>query len=350
MKAVLNKIYGGPGVLEIGEVAIPEIGENDVLVKVEATSATTADWRLRAAAFPGVMLIPGRLMFGILRPRSRVLGLEFSGIVAETGSRVTRFKAGDAVFGFSGLGAYGEFVKVAQDAAIVHKPDQLSHEEAVALPFGGLSALVFLRDFAGIKPGEKVLIVGASGGVGSYAVQIAKHLGAEVTGVSSGRNLALVRSLGADHVVDYKVQDALANGQKYDVIFDTVGAVNFARARGSLTDKGRFVPLNFGCQEIFQSLLAPLFGGKRMVINVNGDKREDLETLVRLMENGDLRPVIDRVYALRNIRKAHQYVEGRHRKGAVVVTTGAEWAQTHTLEPVGKTVPGHHEQVGLAAA
>ena len=319
MKAATYAKYGPADVLSIEDIPRPEIGDTEVLVKVYASSVTTADWRIRASAFPGYAWLPGRLMFGLFRPRNKVLGTDFAGRVVSVGAQVTRFKLGDEVFGFAGAGGHAEYVAVSQDAAMARKPKSLDYEQAAAVPFGALSALVFLRDFAKLQSGERVLINGASGGVGVWAVQIAKQLGAHVTGVSSAANLDLVRSLGADRVLDYASDDITRTGELYDVILDTVGSTSFARAKRALTPKGRFVPLEFGLREIWQSLTGALRGGKRVVIGVSSDTRDDLEYLADLLARGKVTPVIDSSYALDRIAEAHRKVESRHKTGAVVI-------------------------------
>jgi NADPH:quinone reductase-like Zn-dependent oxidoreductase len=320
MKAVVYERYGPPEVVTLGEVARPNVGDSAVLVKVRATSVTTADWRLRASAFPGIMWLPGRLMFGLFRPRNRILGGEFAGEVEAIGRAVTRFAPGDRVFGFCGTGAHAEYVAMAETAAITALPEGLGFDKAAALPFGGLAALVFLRDFAKLRRGERVLVVGASGGVGCYVVQLARHFGAEVTGVCGTDNVAFVLGLGAAEVVDYTVEDFTTSGRTYDVIIDTVGTTTFGRCRASLSEGGRFVPLNFGLREAFQALASSIGGGRKVVIGVNGDTCEDLEQLRALVEAGALRPDVARRSARARIVDAYRYVEARHRKGAVVVT------------------------------
>ena len=207
-----------------------------------------------------------------------------------------------------------------ENAAIALKPRSLSHEEAAAVPFGGLAALVFLRDFAKVKPGKKVLVAGASGGVGVFAVQLARHLGAEVTAVTSTRNVELVRSLGADPVVDYAREDFTRAGPIYDVIIDTAGTTAFPRAKAALAPKGVYVPLEFGFAEILCAVATAITGGRKVVIGINGDGREDLEYLAGLLESGELRPVVDSRYPLGRIADAHRRVESRHKTGSVVVT------------------------------
>ncbi|MCB1487906.1 MAG: NAD(P)-dependent alcohol dehydrogenase [Bauldia sp.] len=320
MKAAVYKRYGSPDVIAVTDVARPEVSDNQVLVEVRAATVTTADWRMRASAFPGIMWLPGRLMVGLFAPKKQVLGAEFSGRVAAVGEKVARFRVGDEVFGFAGDGAHAEYLAIDENAAIALKPRSLSHEEAAAVPFGGLAALVFLRDFAKVKPGKKVLVAGASGGVGVFAVQLARHLGAEVTAVTSTRNVELVRSLGADPVVDYAREDFTRAGPIYDVIIDTAGTTAFPRAKAALAPKGVYVPLEFGFAEILCAVATAITGGRKVVIGINGDGREDLEYLAGLLESGELRPVVDSRYPLGRIADAHRRVESRHKTGSVVVT------------------------------
>lgn len=326
MKAVVYREYGPPDVVRLEEVERPAAGDGQVLVRVHATSVTTADWRLRASAFPGITWLPGRLMFGLVRPRRPVLGTEFAGRVEAVGRGVARFAAGDRVFGVSGFGAHAEFVAVPEAGAIAAMPEELGFEQAAGVPFGSLAALVFLRDFGRLQPGQRVLVVGASGGVGVYAVQLARHLGAKVTGVASTGNLELVRELGAAHVVDYTAEPIARPGDGYDLIVDTVGATTYPQCREALAPEGRFVPLNFGLGELMQAAGARLSGRRRVVIGINEDRREDLEFIRDRLAAGEIRPVIDRTYPLDRIAEAYAYVEDRHRRGGVVVTVVSERA------------------------
>jgi NADPH:quinone reductase-like Zn-dependent oxidoreductase len=324
MQACIYERYGSPDVVRLAEVEKPAIATDEVLVRVRATSVTTADWRLRASVFPRVFWLPGRLMLGLFRPRNRILGMDFSGVVAATGSKVTRFRVGDRVFGAASAmrrGAHAEYVAVQESGAITHKPACLSDEEAAAVPFGANCALEFLRDFAALRPGQRVLVVGASGGVGIWAVQLARHLGAEVTGVCSARNVELVRSLGAQHVVDYVSEAFLGGGGRYDLIFDTVGVTSFAECKGALSEQGVYLPLNGGLREIAQAVLTARSRGKKLKFGVSGNTREDLEQIVSLIEAGVLKPVVDRVYPMAQIADAHRHVETRHKRGSVIVTT-----------------------------
>lgn len=319
MKAAVYEKYGPADVVEVREVARPQIKDNEVLVKIYATTVTTADWRIRASEFPAATWLPGRLMFGLLAPKNKVLGGEFAGRVVSVGEKVNRFKLGDEVFGFAGQGAHAEYIAIAEDAAIALKPAAIGYDEAAAAPFGAMSALVFLRDFARLQPGQKILIVGASGGVGAYAVQLAKHLGAEVTGITSTGNVDLVRSLGADRVIDYTREDFTRGGETYDVVLDPVGKSTFAGVRRVLKPNGVYVPLEFALTEILQSLTSRL-RSRNIRIGISWDTREDLGFLAGLLERGELRPVIDGRYRLERIADAHRRVESRHKTGSVVVT------------------------------
>lgn len=316
MFAAVNDRYGPPEVVQIQDRPIPAPGPGEILVDVTATTVTTADWRLRASAFPGGLWLPGRLMMGLFRPRNKLLGGEFAGTVVAVGAGVSRFAVGDRVFGFAGNGAHAEALTIAEDGCVAPLPKGLSMEEAAALPFGGLSALVFLRDFAKLRAGERVLVNGASGNVGSYAVQIARAMGAEVTAVASASRADLLRRLGAAEVIDYRAEDPLARSRAFDVIFDAVGASDFVSVKPALTSRGRYVPLNFGIRGILRAALSR----GRMVIGVNKDTGEDLRKLASMVEAGDVRPVIDRVLPFAQIHDAYRSVETRHRAGSTVLT------------------------------
>ena len=244
MKAAYYENYGTPDVVTIRDVPRPEIADDQVLVQVCASSITTADYRFLASDFPGLLWLPGRLVAGLFRPKKPILGMEFAGRVVSVGADVTEFKLGDDVFGFAGgFGAHAEYLAIDAAGSITHMPEGFDYAEAAALPFGAVCSLAFLRDFAKVQPGNSVLVGGASGGVGAYAVQVAKALGAKVTAVTSTRNVDLVRSLGADEVVDYKTTDIATLGESQDFVFDTAGTMRFAKARKVLKKQGTFLPL-----------------------------------------------------------------------------------------------------------
>jgi NADPH:quinone reductase-like Zn-dependent oxidoreductase len=309
MKAVVCDRYGPPEVLRLEEVAKPVPKDNEVLIKIRATTVHIGDSKIRrfspGMGFPLDPLVKMIMLVvvGFRGPRRRILGMEFSGVVEETGRSVTRFNKGDEVFAGTEMlfGAYAEYICLPEDWALVRKPVNMTHEEAAALPNGGLTALLMLRK-AGLKCGQKILIYGASGSVGTFAVQLAKNLGAEVTGVCSGANLELVRSLGADKVIDYTIADFTASGETYDVIFDAVGKLSRSKAKGALKSAGRHY-----------NVLTD--SGTSMKIH-----SADLEFLKDQVEAGKLRTVIDRRYILSEMVEAHRYVDLGHKKGNVVVT------------------------------
>lgn len=319
MKAAVNTQYGpAHQVVHLAEVARPEIKDNEVLVQVYATSVSTGAWRMVEMNAGGVLQIPARLIFGVFRPRDPIQGGSFSGRVVAVGPAVTRFRMGEEVFGVVGAGAHAEYIAIAEDKTIIPKPAALRYDEAAALPFGGLAALVFLRDFAKLRTGDKVLVTGASGGVGVFAVQLARHLGAEVTALTSTRNVDLAWALGADHVIDYTEADFTEASERYDVILDTAGVTSFREASRVLAPGGRFVPLEFGLPEILGAL-RPDRQGRRIVVGVNGDSPADLTLLADLATRGKLRPVIDSIEPLEGITNAYRRVSGRHKTGAVVI-------------------------------
>jgi NADPH:quinone reductase-like Zn-dependent oxidoreductase len=323
MRALTYTEYGPPSVVQVSDVPRPVPAEGEVLVRVEASAVNTSDWRIRAAAFPGITALPGRLLYGLWRPRNTRLGSEFAGVIASVGPRVTRFQPGDRVFGMTtGGGASAEYLAVPEDSAIALRPEGLSSQEAAALPFGGLAALVFLTQFGKVAPGQRVLIVGASGGVGAYAVQIAKALGAHVTGIAGPASQGFVARLGADVTLDYTTQDARQMTQRFDVILDTVGAMPPSTPRQLIQGGGVFLPLNMGLRELGSALLNP-FCRQKVVLGVNKDTAADLARLSALVQSGAVRPVIDRVFALEEAAAAHAYVEARHRQGALILRVAA---------------------------
>ena len=318
MKAAAQTAYGRPDVVVIREVAKPVPKDNDVLVRIVATTVTSGDARLRAFRVPAAFWLPARLFMGVSKPRKTVLGAEFAGVVEAVGPGVTRFKAGDRVFGMHVYGAHAEYKVVPETAAIATIPDNLDFAEAAAMPFGALTALFFL-DRAHIEPGQAVLVNGASGAVGTFGVQLARHRGAHVTAVTSARNAELVTALGADAVIDYQTTDFSQSGQRYDVIMDTVGTVSAARFHRATTPDGRLLAVDGGGGMFLQAALQPLFGKRRIAVGMATEKRADLETIRDLAASGALRATIDRRFPFAEIVKAHALVDSGRKRGAVVI-------------------------------
>ncbi len=317
MKAVVYEKYGGPEVLQLMEVETPTPKDNEVLIKIHATSVCAPDWRFRK---PDPSLV--RLMNGIRRPKIRILGQELAGEIQAVGKDVESFREGDQVFGMAGTkyGAYAEFICLPEDATLATKPTNLTYAESAAVPIGGDTALYFLRDQGNIQSGQKVLVYGASGSVGTYAVQLAKHFGAEVTGVCSTTNLELVKSLGADFVVDYKKEDFSERGETYDIIFDTVGKSPFSQSVKSLKEEGIYLQGAFIPSFGIRGKLAAIRSNKKFKGGTGTDKTEDLIFLRDLIEAGKIKPAIDRSYPLEEISEAHRYVDTGRKKGNVVIT------------------------------
>ena len=322
MKAITFHNYGSVDVMNIEEVADPTPESGELLISVRAASVTTADWRIRSLAMPGIMKLLGRLMFGVFGPRNKVLGADVAGIVSAVGDGVTKFQVGDVVFGHVGKGGHAEYAVTPQHGAILLKPLNLSFAEAASLPFGGLSALVFLRDQANLTLGDRILIVGASGNVGVHAVQIAKAMGAHVSGMASASNKDFVLSLGAEGFVDYQTADPTELEERFDVVFDTYGALTFRKAKKLLKDKGLFLPLNFTLGQMLANVLFGWAIQKKMITSVSGNIQDDLIELVGLLEDGKLRPVIDKEFRFTDIAEAYTRIEGRRRRGGTVLNVG----------------------------
>ncbi|UCH54158.1 MAG: NAD(P)-dependent alcohol dehydrogenase, partial [Pseudomonadota bacterium] len=312
---------------QLEEVEKPAPHDNEVLIRIHATSVTAGDYRMRGFQVPIEFWLPARLAMGITRPKKSILGMNFSGTVEAVGKNVKRFRKGDKVFGTSGAryGAYAEYLCLPEDGALVAKPATITFDEAAAFPFGALTALFFLRDQGNIQRGQEVLIYGASGAVGTAAVQLARYYGAEVTGVCSTANVDLVKSLGATKVIDYTKEDFTASGESYDIIFDTVGKTSFARCTGSLKKDGRCLLTVFRLKQLIQMLWTSMTGDKKVICAIAPDRAEDLKFLVGLVEAGRMKTVVDRRYPLEQTAEAHRYAEKGHKKGNVVIT----------LEPVG---------------
>lgn len=322
MKAVVYTKYGPPEVLQIEEMEKPAPKDNEVLIKVYATTVETTD-----AIFRQGTTFSARLFTGLFKPKITRVGGEFAGEIEAVGQDVTRFKAGDRVFGSTApdFGANAEYVCLPEEGAMARKPDSLTYEEAVSIHPGALTALPNLRDAAKIQRGQKVLINGASGSIGISAVQLARHFGADVTGVCSTVNVELVKSLGVDKVIDYTQEDFTKNGETYDIIFDTVGKSSFSRCKGALKPGGIYLTTVVTPAILFQMLWTSKFGNKKAKIVFAGlrpvsEKNEDLAFFLELIEAGTLKPVIDRCYPLAQIAEAHRHVDTGHKKGNVVIT------------------------------
>jgi len=322
MKAVLYREYGPADVLHLGEVEDPSPGDGELLVRVRAAEATKADCELRRFRFPVKWFwLPLRLAVGVRRPRRPILGGYFSGVVESVGEGVSGFAPGDAIFGSAGLrmGAYGEYLTVPATATLAEKPSNVSFEAAAAVPLGGLNALHFMRR-AEIQAGEQVLINGAGGSIGAFAVQIAKGMGGEVTGVDAGYKEALVRGIGADHFVDYTQEDFTASGRAYDVIFDMVATNSYGACLRTLKSNGRYLLGNPRISDMLRSVFTSLFTNKNVIFAFAGETKEELEELAAMLERGELEVPIDQVFPLAQASEAHQRVETEERIGAVVLS------------------------------
>lgn len=318
MQAATNHHYGSPDVFELSELPRPTIGPRQILVEVRASDVTQGDRRLRAADFPGFTALFGRLMFGVFSPRNPVGGTMFAGQVVEVGAEVSRFAVGDDVFGTVMGGAYAEYLAVAEDEVLAKMPTNTTYAEAAALPYGAGTALVFLRDLAKVQPGERVLVVGASGGVGRMAVQMAHHLGAHVTGVAS-RDEDLVRSLGADEFLDHREEDFTKSGKSWDVIFDITEGNHFRAFRASLSSVGRYLTLHMTVRVLFEMAVTAMRGGRRAIAGVAMGNAAQMDDVRALVEQGALRPVVAERYPLAEIAIAHASLERSRPRGSVVV-------------------------------
>lgn len=315
MKAAVYDNYGAPEVVRIAELPTPVPNDNEILVKVMAVTINTADSRIRAAKFPPGFSLPARLIFGIIKPRRKVLGSTFAGVIEAVGKNVKDFRVGSQVFGMSGLkmSAHAEYVTVSENSATIEKPATLRFAEAAALPFGGTTALYYLRDLAKIKPSQSVLINGASGAVGTNLVQLAKYYGAKVTAVCSKENHELVKSLGADKAIDYKTEDFLISDEQYDVIVDAIGNLPIAKAKQRLAQNGLLLLVVAGLKDM-------IMPGKNVLQGTAPERKEDLEFLAKLVEEGKLKVVVEKVYKFDEIVAAYNHVDKGHKKGNVVLS------------------------------
>ena len=329
MKAIIYTEYGSPNVLQLKEIEKPVPKDNEILIRIHATQVNIGDiWARnfkeispRRFTMPLPFWLPARMYFGFTKPRINILGSELSGQIEAVGKTVKRFKKGDQVFGYRGqsMGANAEYLCMPEDGLVAIKPVNMTYEEAATVPYGALTALNLLRK-VNIQHGQKILINGASGGIGSAAVQLAKYFGAEVTGVCSTPRLEFVKSLGADKVIDYTKEDFTQNGETYDLIFDILGRSSFSRCKSSLNENGRYLLASFKMKQLFQMLWTSRIGSKKVICALSGEKLEDLLLIKELVEAGKIKSIIDRRYPLEQTAEAHRYIEQGHKKGNVVIT------------------------------
>lgn len=321
MKAIVYREYGPPEVLRLEEVQKPVPKDDEVLIRVRAAEVTKGDCEMRSFNFPVKWFwLPLRFALGLLRPKRQILGGYFAGEVEAAGKGVRKFKKGDRIFGATRLllGAYGEYLCLPASYTLAPMPGNAGFEEAAAVPLGGLNALHFMRR-AGIRKGEKVLINGAGGSIGVYAVQIAKSLGAEVTAVDSAIKKELLLGIGADHFFDYSKEDPFGGGRRYDVIFNMAARTAYSRCVGALNPKGRYLMGNPRLADMLRSVLTSALGDRAAFFAFAGETEEELLELKRMLEAGVIRPVIDRTYTQEQIADAHRRVEAEQRQGPVVL-------------------------------
>jgi len=317
MKAIVYSKYGPPEVAKLMEVPKPVPKDNEIMIKVYSSTVNRTDSGLRSAEY-----IISRFWTGLFHPKYQILGSEFSGIIKEIGQGVTKFKKGDRVFGFNDktFGGHGEYMTIAETAAVVNIPDKLSFDEAAPITEGAHYALVDIRA-AKVKPGQNVLVYGATGAIGSAAVQLLKHFGAIVTAVCNTKNVDLVKTLGADTVIDYQTQDFTKTEDKFDFIFDAVGKSSFGQCKPLLTKKGIYISTELGKngENILFALTTPLWGGKRLLFPIPSITKQDILFLTELVEKGEYKPVIDSTYRLDQIVEAYKYVESGQKTGNVIL-------------------------------
>jgi NADPH:quinone reductase-like Zn-dependent oxidoreductase len=325
LKAIVWTEYGPPDVLQLQEMEKPTPKDNEVLIRIRAATVTAGDIELRRLKFPIFFRLPARMFFGLTRPtRIKILGQELAGEVEAVGKDVTRFKEGDQVFAWAGirLGAYAEYTSLPEKGVVAIKPSNMTYGEAATLAVGGLEAAYFIKR-GNVRPGQKVLIIGAGGSIGTYAVQLARYFGADVTGVDSTGKLDMLRSLGADRVVDYTREDFIKLGETYDVIFDVIGKSSFSRSVKLLTPNGRYLISNPRLSHRVLGRWTSRRSSKKVftwAVRAAGELTEDIKFLKELVEAGSVKPVIDRCFPLEQTAEAHRYVESGRKKGNVVIT------------------------------
>jgi len=331
MKAITYTEYGSPDVLQLVEVEKPTPKDNEILIRIHATPVNYGDTLARNFRgispskfnMPFIFWLPARMTFGLRKPKIKILGSEFAGEIETAGKDVKLFRKGDQVFGYRGMsmGANAEYLCMPEDGLVAIQPANMTYEEAAAVPYGALTALNLLRK-VNIQRGQKVLINGASGGIGSAAVQLAKYFGAEVTGVCGTPRLEFVKSLGADTVIDYTQEDFTQSAETYDLIFDILVKSSFSRCKSSLNQNGRYLLASFKMKQLFQMLWTSVIGSKKVICALSLEKAEDLLYIKELIEAGKIKSIIDRRYPLEQVAEAHRYVEKGHKKGNVVITVG----------------------------
>lgn len=329
MKAVIFTQYGPPEVLQLKEVKKPAPGDNEVLISVYATPVSFGDTLVRnfKAITPKKFHMPflfwliGKMYFGFSKPRITILGSEFAGEIESVGRNVVRFRKGDQVFGYCGsrMGAYAEYLCMPANGVITQKPANMTWEEAAAVPYGAIMALNAVRKVS-LKPGQKVLVNGASGGIGPAIVQLARYHGAKVTGVCSTQRMEFVKSMGADHVIDYTREDFTKDGETYDYIFDILGKVSFSQCKHSLNANGCLLLISFKMKQLSQMLWTSMTGNKKVVCVMSTETSEDLEFIKELIEEGKIKSVIDKCFPLEQASWAHAYAESGRKTGSVVIT------------------------------
>ncbi|UCH63139.1 MAG: NAD(P)-dependent alcohol dehydrogenase [Fidelibacterota bacterium] len=329
MKAMVYTKYGPPEVLQLKEVEKPAPRDNEILIRVFATTVNYGDIVARNFVniptrefhMPLALLFPTRVFFGFRKPRITILGAELAGEIESVGKDVTLFREGDQVFGYRGqsMGANAEYLCMPEDGMVGIKPANMTHEEAACVPYGGIMALSLLRK-VNVQQGQRVLINGASGGIGSFAVQLAKYYGSEVTGVCSTPRLEYVEALGADKVVDYTKEDFTQSGETYDLIFDILGKSTFSRCKNSLKPNGRYLLASFKTGKILQMLVTSIMGSRKVICAMASETQEDMVLLKELAEAGNIKTIIDRTYPLEQAAEAHKYYEQGRKQGRIVIT------------------------------
>lgn len=328
MKAVVYTEYGGPEVLRVKEVPDPAPAENEVLIKIHAVNVNYGDLLARNFGginkdnfhMPSLLMFPSRIAFGYNFPKKNILGNEFSGVVESAGAKVTKYKPGDKVIGYSGqsMGAYAEYICMKENGMITAKPSSLSFEDASAIPYSGLMAFSLLSKVE-IKPGYKVLVNGASGGIGSGVVQIAKSFGAEVTGTCGAPRMDYVKALGADYIIDYKNNDFTINGEKYNLIFDVLGKLDYAKCNNSLTDNGIMMYASFKTDKLLRTLINSMTGKHKIICALAPENPDVLRKVSGLADAGKFKAVIDRAFPMEQAADAHAYAESGAKRGNVVL-------------------------------